>query len=166
MDWLGRTDGGHIMIETPQIVQTTEQLTAVIRLTIPRSEIQQVMGPGIKELMAVVSAQGIGPVGPWLSHHLKMTPGIFDFEIAVPVLAPVTPEGRVQRGRLQAARAMRATHRGGYEGLGDAWGELDAWIAANGLTPGTDLWEVYRVGPEASQNPSDWRTELYRPIIG
>ena len=154
------------MLDTPQIVQTSDQLTAVIRLTVPRSEIQQVMGPGIAELMQVVSTQGIGPAGPWLSHHLKMTPDIFDFEIAVPVLAPVTPTGRVTPSRLPAARAMKTTYAGGYEGLGEAWGQFHGWIKAEGHTPGPDLWEVYRVGPESSQNPADWRTDLYQPLVG
>ncbi|MCC7044228.1 MAG: GyrI-like domain-containing protein [Acidobacteria bacterium] len=152
------------MIDTPQIVQTTEQHTAVIHLTIPRADIQKEMGPAIAELMQMVSSQGIGPAGPWLSHHLRMAPDVFDFEVAVPVLAPVTPTGRVTRGRLPATRAMRTTYAGGYEGLGNAWGDLQAWVAAEGHTAGTDLWEVYRVGPESSQNPADWRTDLYQPL--
>ena len=154
------------MIETPQLLQTTEQLTAAIRLTIPRGEIQQVMGPGIEELMRVVSEQGIGPAGPWLSHHLRLVPDMFDFEIALPVLAPVQPTGRVQASRLPAARVARATLKGGYGGLGEAWQELTAWIEGNGYRAGEDFWEVYRVGPESSHDPDDWRTDLYRPIIG
>jgi hypothetical protein len=35
--------------------------TAFIHLTIPRAEIQNVMGPGINELMATIAAQGIAP---------------------------------------------------------------------------------------------------------
>ena len=154
------------MIDTPQIVQTTDQLTAVIRLTIPRTDIQREIGPGIEELMKVVAEQGIGPAGPWLSHHLRLVPEMFDFEIAVPVLAPVQPTGRVQPGRLPAARAARATHAGHYDHLGTSWSELVAWIEGNGYTPGEDFWEVYRVGPESSQNPDDWRTDLYRPLVG
>jgi hypothetical protein len=71
------------MIDTPQISQTTAQLTALIHLTIPRNEIRSAMGPGITEVMAAVNAQGIGPAGPWFTHHLKMDPAIFDFEICV-----------------------------------------------------------------------------------
>jgi len=60
------------MIDTPHITQTAAQLTAIIRLTIPRSEIRKLMGPGISEVMAAVAAQGVGPAGRWLTHHLKM----------------------------------------------------------------------------------------------
>jgi effector-binding domain-containing protein len=81
------------MLETPHITQVDAQQTAVIRLNIPRSEIQSVMGSGIGELMAAVKAQGIGPIGPWFSHHFAMHSDTFDFEIGVPVSGPVTPVG-------------------------------------------------------------------------
>ena len=58
------------MIDKPQIAQTGAQRTAVIRLTIPRDEIRNAMGPGHRELMAAVAAQGIAPAGPWFTHGL------------------------------------------------------------------------------------------------
>jgi effector-binding domain-containing protein len=152
------------MIDTPQIADTSEQLTAFIHLTVPREQIRDVMGPGISEVMAAVAAQGKGPAGPWFTHHLRMDPATFDFEICVPVTAPVTPVGRVRPGRLAARRVARTVYRGPYEGLGAGWGELEAWIAANGHTSAPDLWEIYAVGPETSPDPADWRTELNRPL--
>jgi effector-binding domain-containing protein len=153
------------MIDPPQISQTTAQLTAIIHLTIPRSEIRSVMGPGISELMAVVKAQGIGPAGPWFTHHLKMDPETFDFEICVPVTAPVVAVGRVLAGELSAIKVARTVYHGPYEGLGAAWGEFNAWIAANGHDPRPDLYECYMAGPESSPNPANWRTELNQPLI-
>ena len=152
------------MLDTPKITRTDAQRTAVIRLTVPRAEIRNVMGPGIQELMAAVAAQGIGPTGPWLSHHLRMDPQVFDFEIAVPVSAPVTATGRVQPGELRAADVARAIYQGPYEGLGAAWGEFDAWIQAQGHTPAADLWERYLAGPETGSDPAQYRTELNRPL--
>jgi hypothetical protein len=69
------------MIDSPQITQTAAQLTAFIHLTIGRAEAPTVMGPGLAELMAAVSAQGIATAGPWFTHHLRMDPETFDFEI-------------------------------------------------------------------------------------
>ncbi len=152
------------MIDTPQIVQTTDQLTAVIRLTIPRADIQKEMGPAIAELQGVVAEQGIGPAGPWLTHYLKITPDTFDLEVAVPVLAPVMPTGRVTASRLPAARAARTTYHGDYSGLGAAWGEFRTWVDENGQITGTDCWEVYRLGPDTNQDPANWRTDLYQPL--
>ena len=154
------------MLDKPQIVQTEAQLAAIIRFTIPRAEIRNVMGPGIGELMAAIAAQGIAPAGPWFTHHLRMDPDTFDFEIGVPVTAPVTAAGRVQPGQLLATRVARTVFHGEYEGLGAAWGEFDAWIAAEGHTPGADLWECYVAGPESNPDPATWRTELNRPLTG
>src|SRR5687767_2141774 len=116
------------MIDAPRITSTEAETTAVIHLTIPRDQIRTVMGPGIKELMATVSAQGISPAGPWFTHHLRMDPATFDFEIGVPVTSPVAPSGRVSPGQLPATTVARTVFRGGYEGLPTAWREFDAWI--------------------------------------
>jgi effector-binding domain-containing protein len=134
-------------------------------LRIPKADMATVMGPAIQELMKVTAEQGIGPAGPWFCHYFQMLPDEWDFEIAVPVLAPVAPVGRVQPGRMTAMRVVRAIASGPYEGLGRAWGELDAWVGANGLQASDSAWEVYRVGPESTADSSKWRTELNRPIL-
>ena len=153
------------MLDEPQIVQTASQLTAVIRLTIPKDEIQKVMGPGYGELMAAVAAQGIATTGPWFNHHLRIAPELWDFEIGVPVEKPVSAVGRVQASRLPAATVARTIYHGPYEGLGSAWGELEAWIAAQGHVSRPDLWECYAAGPGSSPDPAAWRTELNRPLL-
>jgi effector-binding domain-containing protein len=153
------------VLDKPQIVRTDAQRTAIIRFTIPRQEIRNVMGPGKAEVVAIVAAQGVGPAGPMFSHHLRMDPEAFDFEIGVPVTAPISPAGRVEAGELPAATVARTVYHGPYEGLGPAWGELDAWIAAEGHTPAPDLWECYVAGPESSPDPATWRTELNRPLL-
>lgn len=154
------------MLDTPQITRTSWVRSAVIRVTIPRTDIQQAMGAGIQELMSTLAAQGVAPGGPWYTHHLRMDPDVFDFEIGVPISAPVTPKGRVRAGELPAARVARVVYRGGYEGLGNAWGEFEKWLAAEGHKPRPDLWEVYVAGPETSADPAEWRTELNRPLEG
>jgi len=152
------------MLDKPQIVQAVAQPAAVIRLTVPRKEIRNVMGPAIAEAMATVAAQGIGPTGPVFSHHLRMDPDIFDFEVGVPVTALVSASGRVKAGQLPAATVARTVYHGPYEGLGSAWGEFDTWIAAEGHTPARDLWECYVAGPESNPDAATWRTELNRPL--
>lgn len=153
------------MLENPHITQSVAQSTAVIRLTIPRAEIRRVMGPGHAELLAAITAQGNGPCGPWFSHHFRMDPEVFDFEIGMPVTAPVTPVGRVIPGQLPATRVARAVYCGPYEGLGEAWGEFAAWIRARGHGMSPNLWEIYATGPESTSDPAGFRTELNWPVI-
>ena len=153
------------MIDTPQIVQVAAQATAVIRLTVPRHEIQLVMGPAMQEVINVVTAQDVGIAGPLYSHHFRMDPGLFDFEVGIPVEREVAPSGRVLPGELPAATVARTIYAGTYDSLGAAWGELDRWIASAGHEPAPSLWERYLSGPESSSDPAQWRTELNRPLV-
>jgi effector-binding domain-containing protein len=152
------------MLATPQIIKTNVQEAVVIRLTIPRSKMKEVFGPAVGELMTVLAAQGVEPVGAVFAHHLKMSPDTFDFELGVPVSAPVKATRRVKPGQLPAAKVARTVYRGPYEGLPSAWGEFDKWIRANGHEQAENLWEVYSVGPQSSPDPANWRTELTRPL--
>jgi effector-binding domain-containing protein len=154
------------MIDTPQVTQTHAEQAAVIHLTIPRSEMMKMFGPAVAELFSVLASQGIRPVGAVFAHHLKMNPGVFDFELGVVVTAPVKASGRVKPGQLPPARVARTIYRGPYEGLPSAWGEFDAWTQANGHTQAEDLWEVYSVGPQSTPDPANWLTELNRPLTG
>ena len=153
------------MIENPQIIETAAQLVATIHIETPRSEMQYVMGPGISEAMAAAKAQGIGPVGPWFTHHLKMTSESFNFDICVPVSAPVTAIGRVKPWERPSLKVVCTVYHGPYEGLGRAWHEFGEWVEANGYNTVGDLYECYLVGPESSSNPADWRTELSRALV-
>ena len=116
-------------------------------------------------LMGTVMGQGIAITGPWFSHHFRMDPAIFDFEIGVPVARSVAAAGRVIPGELPARTVARTVYHGSYEGLGSAWGEFNVWIEAQGHVPAADLWECYVAGPESGPDPSEWRTELNRPLI-
>ena len=125
----------------------------------------KVFGPAVGELMKTLADQGIEPIGSVFAHHLKMTPDQFDFELGVKVSAPVKASGRVQPGQLPSARVARTIYSGPYEGLPSAWGEFNAWMKANGLKQGENLWELYSVGPHATPDPSNYRTELSRPLL-
>ena len=150
------------MLAAPEIIMTNVQEAAVIRLTIPRSEMMKVFGPAVGELMAALAAQGVEPVGAVFAHHLKMSPDAFDFELGVKVSAPVKATCRVKAGQLPAVKVARTVYSGPYEGLPSAWGEFDKWMRANGHEQAENLWEVYSVGPQSSPDPANWRTELNR----
>jgi len=140
------------------IVHTEAQPAAVIHVTVAKDKIREVMGPGLKELRDTLAAQGIEPTGPWFTHHLTLDASQWDFEIGLPITAPIKPQGRVKPGELPALTAARTVYHGGYEGLGTAWGELMSWIEAEGHVAASSLWEVY-----LEEKPC--RTELTRPLV-
>ena len=152
------------MIEPPQILLTTAQLTAFIHVTIPREEMPSVIWAGIREVLDAIAAQGVAPAGPWFTHHLRRPSHTFDFEICVPVASPIAPVGRVVAGKWPAIKVAQTVYHGAYEGLGEAWGEFLEWIEAGDLHQAEDLWECYLVGPQACPDPGAWRTQLSRPL--
>lgn len=154
------------MIDTPQIVQSAQQRTAAIHVTVARGAIAQAFSPAVSELMAALHAQGIVATGPLISYHLTMPGEVFDFDIALPVGQEVAASGRVFASDLPAMTVARCVYRGPMEGLGAAWGELRHWMAANGHTARPLIWERYLVAPGATPDPSAWQTELNWPLEG
>jgi effector-binding domain-containing protein len=152
------------MLEATQYLTLPAQPVAAIQLRIPRSEIQHVMGPGIQEVYGALGAQGIAPAGPWMTHHFRMAPDVFDFEICVPVAQAVAPTGRVKPGVLAPCKVARTQYRGPYEGLGQAWGEFRARLGKDGQNIAEALREAYLVGPETTGNSAEFVTELTQEL--
>ena len=152
------------MIDAPQIVQTTAQRTAFIHLIVTREEMQKCFGATIGELMSAIAAQGIAAAGPIFAHHLRRPMDTFDFELSVPVGAPVQPAGRVRPGTWPAMRVARTVHHGPYEALPEAWGEFMDWVETNAPAITQDFYECYLTNPDANPDPAMWRTELSRPL--
>jgi effector-binding domain-containing protein len=153
------------VIEPLRILQTTPQLTASIPLRVPREEIRHVMGPGLAELKAAVAAQNVAITGPWFTHHFRNPGEVFDFEICLPVATSVAPVGRVKPAQWSAMTIVQTTYQGGFEGLGNAWGEFIGLIKAAGHKTVDGLYESYAIGPEVSPDPSVWRTVLSKELL-
>jgi effector-binding domain-containing protein len=153
------------MIDESTIIDVPEYATAVVRVSTPRSEMREAMGAARRALHAGLAEQGISPAGPMFSHHFKMEPGIFDFEIGVPVDAVVTALGRLEPSRIPAAKMVSTIYHGGYEGLGEAWELFDDALDAQGLHIHEDLWETYLVGFDQSDDQSGFQTELKRSLL-
>jgi effector-binding domain-containing protein len=127
-------------------------------------EFREVMGPAIAEVVSTLADQGAAPVGPCFSHYFRRPTETLDFEVGFPVGAPIAPAGRVKMSTLPAAKVARTVYRGDYEGLGAAWGDFCAWIEAAGSSVQDRFRETCTSGPESSSDPSQWCTELTRPL--
>ena len=81
----------------------------------------------------------------------------------------VQPSAKVPPGlkelTIPAGRYARATHKGPYEGLGDAWSRLmGEWLPKSGHRLGAGLaYELYRNDP-TNTKPADLLTDLYIPL--
>jgi len=154
------------MIENPAIVATEERAAAVIPIIVPCSDMPKVMPSAVRELLTVITHQGLAPQGPLFAHHLRMPSDVFDFEVGFPIAGRIEPTDRVRPGALPAATIARTVYRGPYEGLGSAWAAFIATLQAErtldaaGLKSAGDFWETYLTGPESGEDSAMFRTEL------
>jgi effector-binding domain-containing protein len=153
------------MIDTPEIVETKAQLTAVIHLQIPREQMPEEFGPAMNELLSTLAAQGIEPKSAAFAYHFRMPPGRFDFELGFIVEDTVAATGRVKASQLPATKVARTVYHGGYEGLPEAWNSFQKWLKSNELKQDEGLWELYAVGPQSTTKESEYQTQLNRPLI-
>jgi len=64
---MSRANPASPKLDKPAITTAKDGHFAKLHLTVPRSEIQKVMGPGQEEVNAAIAAQGIKPAGPWFT---------------------------------------------------------------------------------------------------
>jgi effector-binding domain-containing protein len=152
------------MIDTPQIKEYPESHTAVISLKIPKEQMMSEFGPAIEEIFSVLGEQGVEASRPVFAHHFRMDRDVFDFEVGVPTDEPINKQGRVSPGKRPSMRVAHTIHHGPYEGLPEAWREFHKWLEAQDLAWDSDIWEVYSYGPAQDPDPTNWRTELNRPL--
>src|SRR5437870_3440846 len=115
------------MIDTPEVTELPVRHTAVIRTKIPRSEVQNFMGAAFSELRKTVESQGRRRQGAWFARHFRIDPEFFDMEVGTIVDSPVVKEGRVEPGDLPGKKVARTVYHGSYEGLPEAWSQLETW---------------------------------------
>lgn len=157
------------MIDRPKVVQYEGRPAAVVHLELPRDELKTEMAPAINEVLAVLAGQGVSPAGPLFAHHLTQSNEKFDLEVGFPVTEVINEAGRVQSSRLPSGAMAHSCHIGPYEGLFSAWREFDEWFRSDeaskmNLKKGATLFEIYAIGPETTENASEWRTELYQTL--
>jgi effector-binding domain-containing protein len=157
-------------ISSIEIVNCAPVRAAVVRLSIPRSEIHAAMGPAVKEIVNHVKAQeNTDLAGPMFAHHLLCSDTDFDLEVGFPVSGTTHEDGnsRVYVSATPSGRAAKTTYTGSYEKLYEAWKEFGDALKEEHpdvQRRGETLWEVYTVGPESNLDAAKWQTELYLPI--
>lgn len=65
---------------------------------------------------------------------------------------------------LQSTLAVCVVHRGGYDGLGEAYAFLHRWMEENGYEPSESPREFYIDGVWNKDCREDWLTEIQMPI--
>jgi effector-binding domain-containing protein len=141
------------MSTEPEIVDVEEQPTAVVRGRVPMAEIASFFDTSFARLAEVLAAQGRTPVGAAFARYHAQPTDVADLEVGFPLDQPLASEGDVVASTLPGGRVARLVHEGSFDALGESWGRLAGWMAAEGLTPAPWMWEVYLVDPDPGHGP-------------
>lgn len=83
-------------------------------------------------------------------------------EVGVQVVRAFEPAGAVVPSRLPGGRAAMTTHRGSYEGLGQAHRAVLDHCASQGLQLSGTRWEIYG---DWHEDPLQMETEVYWLLV-
>ncbi|MFM8569911.1 MAG: GyrI-like domain-containing protein [Candidatus Kapaibacterium sp.] len=150
-------------IEFP--INVPDTLVAAIPVRIPVNDIAPTMDAAITELVRVVDASGVVVTGDLLAYHHRRRTDTFDCEIAIPIASTIEDNGRVRTIILPAARFVRATYTGPYEGLRGAWREFSEAVKKAGIESDEVFWEHYHRANTPDSDPASFTTVLYRRLL-
>jgi effector-binding domain-containing protein len=148
----------------PELVDRKPATTAVVRAVVPVAGLTGFFDSSFRELVATTTEQGVALLGPAYALYRGPFGEPVDLEVGFPVDRVVRARGNVVAGELPGGRLARMTHSGGYDGLGDAWARLAAWLGEQGHSPAPERWESYVTQPSPDMDPRDLRTELFWPV--
>lgn len=148
---------------TVQAEARPEQPTAVVRATLPVSEIGPWLAEQYQRIAALCSTGQSCPIGPPFARYHRRSDDRFDVEAGFPVGRRFVDEEDVHGSVLPEARVAFLVHVGPYDEMEPAYAALHAWIVDHGGEPVGDPWETYFSDPSTEPDPSTWRTEITQP---
>jgi effector-binding domain-containing protein len=137
------------MSDSPHLVTLEPTTVAVVRETVPMSELTAFFDRVFTAVMAAVEAQGLTITGPPVAVYHGVPDGSVDVAAGFPTSAPVAPaEGGVVASALPCGRAAQLLHVGSYDSLAQAYERITAWLGEQELTPADIMWESYLNEPD------------------
>jgi len=132
------------------------------------AEIAKAFGDGVSRVFAHAQQHGLAVTGRPFARYTDMSDGLMTIEPGMCLATEAAPteagEDGVRIDGLPGGEVAMTVHMGPYEGLGQAYNAIQAWMGENGLAPAGAPWEVYVTDPMATPNTTDWRTEVYWPV--
>ena len=136
------------------------------------SNISQVMGKQYGEIVSYMGKNNIVATGmPFtIYNEMDIENGSVIMSNAIPVMNKVnftnlTTDGEILSSYIPRIEVLKATLKGNYTYLSEAWKKTMAYIAENNLVQ-SDFkpFEIYTTDPGQVPNPADWITEIYIPL--
>jgi len=149
--------------ESPHLTVGIEQESAVVRETLPMSELPGFFARAFDAAMGEAAAQGRRVVGPPFGIYFGMPTDVVDVAAGFPIDGPIAASGGVTPYRLPGGRVVEFLHVGSYDSMRDSYAAIYAWMGEQGLAPASLMWESYLTEPDPAR-PEETRTLISWPV--
>lgn len=145
------------------IKQIPERYVASVRKVIPKYEEE---GRLWHILFSETAHSGMVPCGPAMAklHDKEFKESDVDVEVQIEVKGRYENTENVTFFTEPEMTAASATFKGSYNQFSDVYASLAAWVSENGYEFTGPMIDVYHVGPNATQNPDEFVTEVCCPV--
>lgn len=147
-----------------------EEIPGFTALVIPgrgtMDELSTMMGEMFGTVMAATQAQGLQVSGAPFVHYLNYdeATGISDFEAGVPVMKAGKSRDGVKKLNVSAFTALKVTHTGPYQELGDTYNKIMKHIEEQKIDALGEAWEIYLTDPMQEPDEMKWQTVIAFPL--
>lgn len=146
------------------IKELAPQPVVSCRFKTPLSNIGPEISAGFGRVFGYLGSLGEFPSGPPFALYGEYNEDEMDVEVCAPTVRVLDGTEEVKGYRLDGGRFASTMHAGPYEEVGNTWDAIMEWIDGNGYQLTGPCREVYLVGPEQSQDPDEYRTEIICPV--
>jgi effector-binding domain-containing protein len=127
----------------------------------------KMMNDGFGKLTTWMTAGG-KPVGPPLAIYFEDPAKTPVKDLTCKVVFPTTPDAKgsdvVKIEAFPETEVAKVQYSGPYEQSKHVWTAVDAWIAKHRYAPNGPPMEVYLKGPNETQKPEEYLTEIRVPV--
>jgi effector-binding domain-containing protein len=151
------------MTPEPEIRELTAQPAAVEQAVTDAAGMAATVDRAFPALFGRLEELGVRPAGPPFIRYLR-TGQRLEIQLGVPVPAELEELDETQRAHLPAGRIAVLRHTGPYQGLEDAFEQLQAWVQERGEAVAGPYWEAYVTDPRSEPDSANWITDLHLPL--
>jgi effector-binding domain-containing protein len=147
------------------IIRIAKRRYAGIRRIVKHTGIGQACGEVLPRTVRWLSEHGVSPDGPPLVvyHSVNHETGDFDITPGYFVRESLASDGDFMIGETAEGEALRALHKGPYQGLGETWSAVFAHAEAMKRPVTKSSWESYLNLP-GDVAEEELETEIVVPI--
>ena len=146
---------------------TIKEIPDQLALTVAKRVSMATVGDGIGEAFAAIMAHAGASGAQFVGPPFCLYPDEMGDEFGMVVCLPVAPGASAGEGvaleTVPGGTCATLLHRGPYSAIGDSYGALQAWIAANGRQPAGPPREVYLNDPQTVP-AAELLTEIDWPV--